>query len=101
LSVPTSALIFRRQGLEVAVIGPDNRIVAKKISIGRNLGSRVEVLSGLEPSDHVVVSPPDSLSGGDLVRVASEAGSTGNELRSGAGAEENLPADPKTPEQTR
>jgi RND family efflux transporter MFP subunit len=101
LSVPTSTLIFRRHGLEVAVIGPDNRIVAKIISIGRNLGSRVEVLSGLVSSDRVVISPSDSLAEGDLVRIAGEAGSTGNELRSGGDAEENLPADPKTPERTR
>jgi multidrug efflux pump subunit AcrA (membrane-fusion protein) len=70
-SIPTSALIFRQHGLEVAVIGEDNRIVLKKISIGRNLGSSVEVLSGLLPDDRVVISPPDSLAAGDAVRVAS------------------------------
>lgn len=73
LSVPTSALIFRRNGLEVAVIGQDDRIVVKKISIGRNLGSRVEILDGLSASDRVVISPPDSLAAGDHVRIASEA----------------------------
>jgi RND family efflux transporter MFP subunit len=74
LSIPTSALIFRTNGLEIAVIGQDDRIAVKKISIGRNLGSRVEVLSGLVPSDRVVVSPPDSLAAGDAVRVAGPLG---------------------------
>ena len=73
LSVPTSTLIFRSHGMEVAVIGADNRIELKKISIGRDLGSRVEVLNGLAPSDRVVISPPDSLAAGDLIRIAGEA----------------------------
>jgi hypothetical protein len=83
------------------VIGEDDRIVVKKISIGRNLGSRVEVLSGLTPSNRVVVSPPDSLAAGDLVRVASEAAPRGNGPGSGADAEEKFPIDAKTSEQTR
>jgi len=70
LSVPTSTLIFRSHGMEVAVIGADNRIELKKISIGRDLGSRVEVSNGLAPSDRVVISPPDSLAAGDLIRIA-------------------------------
>src|SRR5208283_961363 len=70
LSIPTSTLIFRSHGMEVAVIGADNRIELKKISIGRDLGSRVEVLNGLATSDRVVVSPPDSLAAGDPIRIA-------------------------------
>jgi RND family efflux transporter MFP subunit len=93
-SIPTNALIFRKNGLEVAVIGQDDRIAVKKISIGRNLGSTVEVLSGLAPSDRVVVSPPDSLAAGDLVRIASEAAPSGN-------AEKIAPADAKTTDRTR
>jgi RND family efflux transporter MFP subunit len=87
LSIPTSTLIFRRHGMQVAVIGDDNKIKLKKISIGRNLGSRVEVLSGLLPSDRVVVSPPDSLAGGELVRIAEETPANGHEPGSGLGGE--------------
>jgi hypothetical protein len=101
LSVPTDTLIFRQNGLEVAVVGEDDRIVVKKISIGRNLGTRVEVLSGVTPSDRVVVSPPDSLAAGDLVRIAGEATVSGNRPGSGPDTEENLPADAKATEQTR
>lgn len=93
LSIPTSALIFRQHGLEVAVIGEDNRIVLKKISIGRNLGSSVEVLSGLSPGDRVVTSPPDSLAGGDQVRIASEAGPNGKGSTPQAATSEEIPAD--------
>jgi multidrug efflux pump subunit AcrA (membrane-fusion protein) len=101
LSVPTDTLIFRQNGLEVAIIGDDDRVMVKKISIGRNLGTRVEVLSGLTPSDRVVVSPPDSLAAGDLVRIVGEATVSGNRPGSGPDAEENLSSDAKTTEQTR
>jgi RND family efflux transporter MFP subunit len=87
LEVPTSALIFRQNGLEVAVIGQEDRIELKKVSIGRNLGSSVEVLSGLAPSDRVVISPPDSLAGGDLVRIAGEPAPNGNPPGAGAATE--------------
>jgi len=99
LSVPTSTLIFRSHGMEVAVIDQDNRIEVKKISIGRNLGSRLEVLSGLALSDRVVISPPDSLAAGDLVRVAS-GGATTNEKLPGAdtNTENNYATDSKTVE---
>lgn len=101
LSLPTSTLIFRGHGLEVAVIGEDSRIVIKKISIGRNLGSRVEVLSGLAPSDRVVISPPDSLATGDLIRI-SDADSVGEKPpERGTGAQNNVAADTKTVEQAQ
>ena len=68
--IPTSALIFREHGLKVATLGPGNRAVLKPVTLGRNLGTEVEVLSGLTPSDRLVNSPPDSLQDGDLVQVA-------------------------------
>ena len=68
--VPTSALVFREHGMEVATINPDDTIQLKPIKLGRNLGTEVEVLSGLTLSDRVVNSPPDSLSTGDKVRIA-------------------------------
>jgi RND family efflux transporter MFP subunit len=72
--IPTSALLFRQDGLEVALVGPDNKIMLRPIALGRNLGTQVEVVKGLTPSDHVVNSPPDSLAAGDLVRIAGEDG---------------------------
>ncbi len=70
LHIPTSALLFREHGLEVAILGPDNKIELKPVKVGRNLGSNVEVVSGLSASDRVVDSPPDSLANGERVRVA-------------------------------
>jgi RND family efflux transporter MFP subunit len=70
--LPTSALIFREHGLEVALVRPDDRIELRRITLGRNLGTQVEVLKGLTTADRVVNSPPDSLAAGDLVRVTGE-----------------------------
>jgi len=70
--VPASALIFRERGMEVAVIGPDDKVELKPITLGRNLGTEVEVVKGLSMTDRLVNSPPDSLATGDVVRVAGE-----------------------------
>jgi RND family efflux transporter MFP subunit len=68
--VPTSALVFRENGLELATVGPGNKVVMKPITAGRDLGTEIEVRSGLAPTDRVIDSPPDSLSAGDVVKVA-------------------------------
>jgi RND family efflux transporter MFP subunit len=74
--LPTSALLFREHGLEVATIGPDNKVVLKPIAIGRDLGTEVEVSAGLTPADRVIDSPSDSLGDGDQVRLAEATGGT-------------------------
>ena len=73
--VPTSALIFRERGTEIAVVGPDDKVELKPVKIGRNLGTQVEILSGLSPSDRVINSPPNSLGAGDKVRIAGQQSS--------------------------
>jgi RND family efflux transporter MFP subunit len=72
VQVPTSALIFREHGMEVATIGAGDKIELKPITLGRNLGTEVEVVKGLTLSDRVVNSPPDSLADGDTVRIAGQ-----------------------------
>jgi hypothetical protein len=56
--------------MEVAIIDPSNKIELKPITLGRNLGTEVEVIKGLALTDRVVNSPPDSLTTGDVVRIA-------------------------------
>ena len=77
LNVPASALIFNRSGLQVAIVDSANRIVVKPITIARDLGSEVEVASGITAEDHVVINPPDGVVTGDQVRVASEPAKPG------------------------
>ena len=96
--IPTSALLFRENGLQVATIGPDNKIELKPVTLGRNLGTEVEVLKGLTLTDRVVNSPPDSLSAGDTVRIAGQQSNanSGNVGQSGNPGREDVAAAPET-----
>jgi multidrug efflux system membrane fusion protein len=76
LLVPASALMFRDGGMSVATVGPNNRIVMKPITIGRDLGSSVEVSAGLSHDDRVVNNPPDFIGQGTLVHIAGSSGIT-------------------------
>lgn len=70
LEVPASALVFRRQGLQVATVLSNNRVLMKPVSIEVDLGTKVEIGTGLSAGDRVIDNPPDSIASGDLVRIA-------------------------------
>jgi RND family efflux transporter MFP subunit len=69
LILPVSALIFHSDGLQVGTVQDGNRAALTKIILGRDMGSEVEVVSGLTASDSVIANPPDSLISGETVRV--------------------------------
>lgn len=69
--LPSDTLLFRKDGMEVATVSPDGHVVLKPITIGRDLGTSVEVISGIDGSEQVIDSPSDSLMQGDQVRVVS------------------------------
>ena len=69
LALPINALLFRPEGTLVAVVGPDNRLILKKLTIGRDFGNSVEVLQGLAAEDSVVINPPDSLENSEQVAI--------------------------------
>ena len=71
LSVPASALIFDAQGLSIATLGADNRVLIKPVVVERDLGPVIELSSGLSPDDRVIANPPDGISNGTEVRLAS------------------------------
>jgi RND family efflux transporter MFP subunit len=73
LSVPSSALIFDAKGLSVATVEAGNRVLMKPVSIARDLGSVVELASGVSASDRVIENPPDGIGNGVLVRLAGTA----------------------------
>ncbi|HEX4181269.1 MAG TPA: efflux RND transporter periplasmic adaptor subunit [Caulobacteraceae bacterium] len=74
IRAPASALMFRDAGMAVAVLGPDGRVAIKPITVGKDLGSMVEIASGLTSADRVIDNPPDSLRAGDKVKIAGAAG---------------------------
>jgi RND family efflux transporter MFP subunit len=70
LSVPLTALIFGPHGMTAAALDPDDRVLLKPVTVGRNLGNRVEIESGLSPSDRLVDNPVESIQTGDKVAIA-------------------------------
>jgi RND family efflux transporter MFP subunit len=77
INVPASALIFNQDGLRIATVGADDRVVLKTVTISRDLGKEVEIASGLSADDRVIASPPDGIASGDMVRIAGSAGTLG------------------------
>jgi RND family efflux transporter MFP subunit len=75
--LPVSALIFRSAGLQVGTVQSGNKAALVNITLGRDMGNEVEVLSGLNADDLVIVNPPDSLISGETVRIARENASQG------------------------
>jgi RND family efflux transporter MFP subunit len=74
MSVPVNALIFRPEGPRVAVVGADHKVHLKAIIIGRDFGTKVEILGGLDPNDQIVLNPADSLQDGQEVNIKTGGG---------------------------
>jgi RND family efflux transporter MFP subunit len=72
LTVPANALIFRREGLQVAVVR-EGKTQLVSVTPGHDYGDSMEILAGLNGDDRVIVSPSDSLANGTPVQVANAA----------------------------
>jgi multidrug efflux system membrane fusion protein len=73
VTVPVNAMLFRQEGPRLAVVGADNKVQLRPITIGRDYGSTLEVLGGVSLEDRVIINPADSLEDGQKVNVATEA----------------------------
>jgi RND family efflux transporter MFP subunit len=74
LSVPVNALLFRAEGIRAAVVGADGKVHLKPVVIGRDYGTTLEVLGGLDQNDAVILNPSDSLEEGQQVQVSNAGG---------------------------
>jgi RND family efflux transporter MFP subunit len=70
LRIPANCLLFRAEGMSVAVVDANNRFQIKPVALGRDFGKEVEVLTGISATDRVVINPPDSALSGAVVQVA-------------------------------
>ncbi len=73
LQLPATALIFQAHGLQVATVEAGGRVAVRDIQIGRDLGTAVEVLSGISATDQVILNPPDTITAGQIVQVGTAA----------------------------
>ena len=69
LIIPGNALIFRQAGPQVGTVDQDGTVKLKKIVIGRDLGTTLEITEGLTADDQVIINPSDSLGDGQKVNV--------------------------------
>jgi RND family efflux transporter MFP subunit len=70
MRLPANTILFRSNGLQVAVVDAQDTVRIKKVDMGRDFGKTVEILTGLDATDKVVVNPPDSIDDGMHVRIA-------------------------------
>jgi RND family efflux transporter MFP subunit len=68
VTIPANTLLFRREGLRVGFVR-NGRAELVPVTIGRDYGATVEIVSGLRASDEVIVDPSDSLVSGTPVRI--------------------------------
>ena len=70
ITIPVNAMLFRTEGVRVAVVDKDGKVHLRPISIGRDFGATLEILGGLDVSDQIIINPSDSLEEGQQVHVA-------------------------------
>jgi hypothetical protein len=70
--LPTETLLFRKEGLRVAVV-KDNKAQLLPVTPGRDFGDTIEIISCLQGDESVIVSPPDSVVNGEKVQIAQTA----------------------------
>jgi RND family efflux transporter MFP subunit len=67
--LPVSAVIFGDKGPTVAAVDTGGRVTIKPVTVGRDEGAEIEVVSGLSGNEQVINAPPDAIQTGDQVRV--------------------------------
>jgi RND family efflux transporter MFP subunit len=70
--LPVNTLIFRSEGLRVATV-KSGKVVLSDVTPGHDLGTQIEIVSGLRPDDQVIVNPPDSIVSGQEVQIVQAA----------------------------
>jgi RND family efflux transporter MFP subunit len=69
LVLPGNTILFQAQGPQVGVVNSQNHVELRKVTLGRDFGNRLEILSGISQSDTVIANPPDYLVDGTSVAV--------------------------------
>ncbi|SAK85704.1 RND family efflux transporter MFP subunit [Caballeronia calidae] len=70
LDLPVSALLFRPNAVTIATVDAAGKTALKSVTVGRDFGTHVEILTGLQASDRVIDNPGDALMSGEPVKIA-------------------------------
>lgn len=66
--LPVNALLFRSEGLRVGIV-KNGKVVLSAVTPGHDFGNEIEIVSGLQPDDQVILNPPDSIVSGQEVQI--------------------------------
>jgi RND family efflux transporter MFP subunit len=72
MTIPVSALLFRQEGLKVAVAKSNNTAQLETVSLGRDFGDYVEITTGLTGEERIIANPPDSIIDGERLNIQTE-----------------------------
>jgi RND family efflux transporter MFP subunit len=72
--LPINAIIFRTEGVRVAVVGPDGKVSLQPVTLGRDYGDSLEVVSGISGKERIILNAPDSIETGQTVRISEAKG---------------------------
>lgn len=84
--VPVSALMYRSEGLRIGTVVDGNKARLVAVTLGEDDGKTVQVVSGLDANSQVIEDPPDSLVGGELVKVSPQRPDASGSAGAGGGA---------------
>ena len=70
--IPSNALLFRSDGTTVGIVDSNDKVEIRRIVIGRDLGSKLEISEGLTENDRVIINPSDGLTDGISVKIATQ-----------------------------
>ena len=73
LTIPTTALVFQEQGAQIVLVGEDDRVHFKPITMTRVLDNAIEITEGISASDRIINNPSAALLEGDKVRIVTPA----------------------------
>jgi RND family efflux transporter MFP subunit len=67
--LPVDTLLFRKEGLNVAIV-ENGKAKLVPVTPGHDFGDSIEIVSGLQGNESVIMSPPDSIVTGETVKIA-------------------------------
>jgi RND family efflux transporter MFP subunit len=85
MTIPVSALLFRQEGLRVAVAKSDDTAALVPVTLGRDFGDYAEITTGLTGQERIIANPPDSIINGERLNIQTENQTTTGTPGQGSG----------------